>query len=440
MRHLQAYAAACLALGSLFSVRASAAAGDLDLTFGVAGVVVIDIGNQSTDGATSVSVGADGRMLVAGSSDATGPYTMTLVELDERGNVVDSFGDEGRVMVDNGNTDGAFAAAMLRDATGNIYLAGSQMDFGIYLMAVTRLNPDGTPGWSPGGIHGICDGNTCSGYALARDAVAGNLFIVGYADLGTPDSDFFIWKIDSAGNTAAGWNVSGLFDFGDHNNDRAFATALDGSGGLYAAGYSFSFTSGSYDFAILKIRTADGSLDSSFGVGGLLRVDIGAGSDDEAYAMTVDAFGNLYVAGTSNAAGSYRFTVIKLDSHGNPVTGFGDGGKVISALDGYAVAIGFDGRGKLYLVGTSSQPASNDFAALELDATTGAPVASFGDGGQRIIDLHLASNDQVFAMGIDGSGRVIIAGQTNSAGSNDFALVRLQPNPADSVYASGFDQ
>ncbi|HEY6985954.1 MAG TPA: hypothetical protein VH375_07715, partial [Rhodanobacteraceae bacterium] len=92
------------------------------------------------------------------------------------------------------------------------------------------------------------------------------------------------------------------------------------------------------------------------------------------------------------------------------------------------------------VAGTSGSGSDTDFGIIELDPDTGAPVTTFGEGGQVTLDIHLGSGDEAYGLSIDGSGRPVIVGQTNSAGSNDFAVVRLQPNPADSVYAGGFDQ
>jgi uncharacterized delta-60 repeat protein len=307
------------------------------------------------------------------------------------------------------------------------------------LDGLTELDPNGAPVWPSPPIRGHCNGIGCVAYALARDA-SGNLYEVGYGQLDSVDYDFYILKYGPDGNIAPDWVGNPLYDFGDNNDDHAYAALLDGNGGLYAAGESMNPDNGSYDFALLKIDTTGGLLDGSFGNDGMLRIDIGSSSDDVAYAMKADGFGNLYVAGTSNAAGPYRFTIIKIDPNGNLVTSFGDHGKVIANLDGYADAIAFDGHGKLYVAGTVGTGSDTDFGVVELDPDTGAPIASFGESGQVTIDVHLGSGDEAYALGIDGSGRPVIAGQTNAAGSNDFVIMRLQPNPIDMVYAGGFDE
>jgi uncharacterized delta-60 repeat protein len=429
-----------LAASTFAGQAVQAAPGDLDPTFGIegGGIDVLDIRQSSADSATTLSLAADGSMLVGGTSNALGVYEMTLLALDASGNIATGFGDQGYAFVDIGDAAAAYATAMLRDADGNIYVDGTLIDFQMNLDGITALDPGGTPVWPSPPIRGRCNGIGCVAYALARDA-SGNLYEVGYSDLDNTNYDFYILKYGPDGNITPDWTGTALYDFGNLGDDHAFAAVLDGNGGLYAAGYSLSDDSGSYDFAILKISTTGGALDGTFGNGGLLRIDIGSSSDDAAYAMKADGFGNLYVAGTSNAAGPYRFTVIKLDPTGHLVTSFGDGGKVISNLDGYADSIAFDGHGRPYLAGTAGNGTSTDFGIIELDADTGAPVTSFGDSGQVTLDIHLGSGDEAYGLGIDGSGRPVIVGQTNSAGSNDFAVARLQANPIDTVYAAGFD-
>lgn len=123
--------------------------GTLDTSFGADGTVTVDVADGN-DYARVVTQQADGKLLIAGTSDkgdnevGDGNFNFSVVRLNADGTLDTSFGDGGKAMFDfEGGRDGAQTITVLDDGkillTGAAYNADGNADF-----AALRLNPDGT--------------------------------------------------------------------------------------------------------------------------------------------------------------------------------------------------------------------------------------------------------------------------------------------------------
>ena len=108
--------------------------GSLDTSFGSAGKVITDIGTNTTDTAYSVSVQADGKIIVAGVSSSN----FAVVRYDSNGSLDTSFGSAGKVITNLGGTDTAYSVSV--QANGKIIVAGSSSNN----FALVRYNSNGT--------------------------------------------------------------------------------------------------------------------------------------------------------------------------------------------------------------------------------------------------------------------------------------------------------
>ena len=130
-------AVACLVVGV-----ASATPGDLDTTFGTGGKVLTDFGSSSNDIAQAVAVQEDGKIVVAGYSDANGGYEFAVSRYTRTGAPDMSFGSGGKVLTDvgGGGNDNATAIAVQKD--GKIVVAGFSAVSGGYDFALVRYTKD----------------------------------------------------------------------------------------------------------------------------------------------------------------------------------------------------------------------------------------------------------------------------------------------------------
>src|SRR5262245_57018123 len=141
-------------------------------------------------------------------------------------------------------------------------------------------------------------------------------------------------------------------------NDSGRALAVQTDGRIVVVGKAEQPFGG--DFALARYN-ADGSLDSSFGTGGMVTTDF-ALRDDGATCVALQSDSKVVVAGyTQEADGSYDFAVVRYNTDGSLDTSFGAGGKVIiefqdlpnRTVDEFASGVAIQGGGTIVVAGTS---------------------------------------------------------------------------------------
>jgi uncharacterized delta-60 repeat protein len=333
--------------------RARGAAGDLDPGFGSGGIVTTNVRiDTELVGSTAHAVvaQADGRTVVVG--DAFPDFA--LVRYLGDGSLDASFGLGGRVLTDFAHGIDVGRAA-LQQADGRLVAAGE-----------------------------------------ARQGTLRQFALVRYLADGSLDASF-----------GDGGQV--LTPLGTDSAIAALAIAPDGA--LIAAGSAV--VSGRSVFALARYLS-DGSLDASFGIGGIVTTAVGP-SDDRAVAVQRRPDGRIVVAGASlpsaAPAGDYDFAVAQYLADGTLDAGFGSAGKVVVALGSAAdvpTSLVLGASGALTVAGSSRVPAANrdDVALLRLLAD-GNLDASFGVGGVVIADLVAARSELANAAVLAGDDVVI---------------------------------
>lgn len=251
-----------------------------------------------------------------------------------------------------------------------------------------------------------------SQYGFARDA-AGNLYVAGsFAEAAGDDTDFVVVKLDANGFILTDWGDGGKKEIDFGGDDVAEVVLVDASGNVFLAGYSDA--SGADEFAVAKLD-ATGALVDGFGDGGKRLYEFG-GTSSAIFAATFDASGKVLLAGTSNVLGTYDFAVTRIDPDTSNVDAqFHDDGL---ALVGVGIGtddvngIAVDANGDIVVAGSMlTEGFRADFAAIKLDAT-GHLVTGFGDGGKVTRDLSEYEFGFALALGHDGS--IVVAGQTGT--------------------------
>src|SRR5262249_15434318 len=128
--------------------------------------------------------------------------------------------------------------------------------------------------------------------------------------------------------------------------DSANALALQSDGKIVVVGSAYMGAATGTDYAVARYN-ADGSLDTSFGQGGLVAADFNLNYTDVAQGVALQADGRIVVVGHTNggAATGDNFAVVRYNSDGSLDTSFGQGGLVAtnfrgtSTDDAYAVAV-----------------------------------------------------------------------------------------------------
>lgn len=174
-----------------------------------------------------------------------------------------------------------------------------------------------------------------------------------------------------------------------------------------------------------------GDLDTTFGTGGIVLTDVPGTLIDRGNGVVIQSDGKIVVAGTAdvNLSTDSKFLVIRYNTDGSLDSSFGTGGIVTTSFTGDGTkgrAIAIDSNNRIVVVGITETNAN--FAIVRY-GSDGLTDASFGIGGQVITDLLPASNiDNAYAVAIDSSDRIVVAGDVDLGGGKDFVIARYLEN------------
>jgi uncharacterized delta-60 repeat protein len=194
---------------------------------------------------------------------------------------------------------------------------------------------------------------------------------------------------------------------------------------IVAAGYSNNGTDN--DFAVVRYK-ADGSLDNTFGSGGIVTTQVGSDNDNgEAVAIQTD--GRIVVAGYSYNGSNYDFAVVRYNTNGNLDTTFSGDGIDTFAIgnnDDYAMAVGIQSDGKIVVAGSSYNGTDYEFAIVRLKSD-GTFDNTFGTSGMTTTDFG-SYDDIANSLRILPAENIIVAGRTYNGTDDDFALASYTPS------------
>ena len=226
-----------------------------------------------------------------------------------------------------------------------------------------------------------------------------------------------------------------LTDF-DHSTDIANAVAIQADGKLVVVGTIYQDNDFSdEDFAVAR-HNPDGTLDKTFGVGGKVQTDF-PGLAAVASSVVVQPDGKIVVAGGAFPLFTFAgdFKVARYNPDGSLDTSFGDGGIVTTTFPegSYASDVALQADGKIIAAGTvfvdfnPGESSNTDFALARYNPD-GTADAAFGNGGQVSTDF-LGLEDDAFSVLIQPDGKIVAVGSANDPATfYDFAAVRYLSN------------
>jgi type IX secretion system substrate protein/beta-propeller repeat-containing protein len=306
------------------------------------------------------------------------------------------------------------ASGLAVDNLGNAYVIGTTKITATNADVVTlKYNPaTGDTLWVKkfGGSPNLNDFPT----AITTDN-AGFVYVTGWYF--NPGRDMFVIKYNaSTGDSVWTRSYNGPATGGDYS----FSVAVDVGGNVYITGRSDS--AGAQRFTTIKYNSS--------GVRQwVVRFNPPppvTGVFDEARMVKVDAAGNVYVTGSSEAnisSTSDDYLTVKYDMNGmmlwqkrHPGTGIG------TATDDYAIGLVLDGTPNVYVTGyCNNYQANYDYFTIKYNGATGDSLASHtynGTGG---------GPDVTTAITIDNSSNIYVTGYSEGAG-NDFATIKYNSN------------
>lgn len=292
----------------VFALARYTSEGRPDSSFGNGGSLTTSFGGTFAV-ASAIMVQPDGKIVVAGTADFNprvpgSGLDFALARYTANGSLDPSFGDAGKAVFDFfGSFDQANAAVLQPD--GKIIVVGSasydsfNRDIGF---ALTRINSDGSTdfGFGSGGkqITSFFDaGAKANGVVLQPD---GRFVVAGTASdsaIRPVATDFALARYNSDGTLDSSFGIGGesAVPFADSATEQANALVLAPDGKIVVAGAAFKTFATPPDFALRRYN-ADGSIDTSFGTGGVITTDV-AGGTDHAQAVAIQDDGKVVAAG-----------------------------------------------------------------------------------------------------------------------------------------------
>lgn len=176
--------------------------------------------------------------------------------------------------------------------------------------------------------------------------------------------------------------------------------------------------------------TSSGTLDASYGVGGIVTVPINGGAGvDSGAGLALQSDGNIVIAGDGRGPGGgpLSFAAVRLLTNGSLDRAFGVGGirTVPIGPEAIANAVVIQPDGKIVLAGVAVM-GHNEFAAVRLNAD-GTIDSAFGTGGT----VTLPPTGGAWGMVLQPDGKLVLAGQTDASGGGTdqvFMAARLLAN------------
>lgn len=416
-------------LNLFFFFTSYAQPGSLDQNFGTNGKLLI---NRKTIGVGSICLQQDGKILLGGNiidtSNVNKPSGIFFTRYDSRGQIDPSFGFNGVVaqFLTPFNCHGGEAvvqkdqkiiiASFMEGYIGQSYEWG----FGI-----VRFLKDGNID-SSFGINGLifipADISQINEIALQEDGDV----VVGANSFKSP----IVIKIKKEGIIDSAFGVNGITTCNVHHLSYSNSSMKIQPDGKIIAGGRSSDTTINYfpyfDFVIVRWNN-DGSVDSSFGVNGVLTSKFDNAENNTLNAIAVSAEGKILAAGISYSYSQNfgSFAVKQFTSSGQTDSSFGKDGFAITDIDGResdAFTMSIQSDGKILLAGYSGNTTvDHDFAFVRYQ-TDGSIDYSFGANGKVI--TNISSSDACSMLAFQSDGKIIAVGSTSIGTENYVAIVR----------------
>ena len=380
------------------------------------GKVVTDIGSGTNDEGSSVTVQGDGKIVVAGYSGNGSSRDFAVVRYNTNGTLDTSFGTGGKLVTDIGSRTNDFGYSVTVWADKILVAGESNGDF-----AVVRYNANGTldTSFGTGGklVTDIGSGSFDRGYSVIMQG--DKIVVAGYSDSGGSDN-FAVVRYNTNGTLDNSFGTGGKLvpAIGSGTNDVGQNVTVQADGKIVVAGYSGNGSSA--NFAVVRYD-ANGSLDAGFGTGGKLATDIGNATEDQGNSVIMQG-DKIVVAGFSTSGGSNNFAVVRYDTNGTLDTGFGTDGKLVTDIGsgtndfGNSVTVQDD---KIVVAGYSDSGGSNNFAVVRYN-TNGTLDTTFDTDGKLVTDIGSSTNDVGRSVTVQADGKIVVAGTSD----NNFAVVR----------------
>lgn len=379
--------------------------GQVDSSFGTNGRVTLHFGT-SNDNAEGRAVGIQKlspqtpEKIILGGFDLeqASPNSLVLARYDLNGMPDATFGNAGVVKLPN-----AAFFNMKIDTIGNIFVGGGG-SFG-YGFGIYKFKPNGLLDSTFGvnGFNASLDSNWhCDNLAIVLQQ-DGKILTGGPAFMPAmfPNNDFGLMRYLPNGTPDSSFGVNGkVVTSPDTNDAELYSLAVQADGKILACGISDTGT-GIHSIVIRYMQ--NGNLDSTWGDNGIVRTSFGS-NQSWATSVLAQTDGKIYSVGYATPAGGrpYEFAIARYSADGTIDSTFGVNGRDTSNQEFYCVA-----NAAAILPNLKVVAAGWSYPVPPSDNTDNFALMQYISGlALGVIDLSVVNHPVVYPNPISGSAKL----------------------------------
>jgi len=339
--------------------------GTLDNSFGTNGIVTFNkkIGD---DEGYSIAVQSDGKIVVAGYTydwENNQLHNVLLLRYNSNGALDPSFGTEGAAIFDLYGED--YGKAIVLQPDGKMVVVGETVTYNDKYAFALRCNADGTrdPGFGTNGLF-IYNGpgwDTAYGVALQAD---GKVLLTGSSSKVYPDvslTDLLLLRLKTDGTLDGSFGTGGIVLY-HAIQEEGHGIAIQPDGKIVVTGGISSYSSLENMVVVLRYHT-NGTLDEAFGSGGIAFYSRAQPEYLYGHAVAVQPDGKIVAVGYLNSS----ILVLRYNGDGTADLSFSEDGAGIYSSGGNAGGLGLalQPDGRILVSGNSSyHDGYSDFAGF----------------------------------------------------------------------------
>jgi uncharacterized delta-60 repeat protein len=384
--------------------------------------------------ANSVAIRGDGTILVAGASSFN-TYDFSLALFKPDGSLEPSFGQNGIVTTPIGNAyDGINAVAL--DGVGRIVVAGASDSSNQHYWTLARYSASGILD-NTFATNGIYKTTALPGDAMdLKVQDDGKLLTCGWMTSG-PGGVFGLLRLLPDGRPDSTFGMAGIVRL-DLNGAWPQSLVLQPDGKILVSGFSWDTPPRRGAASLVRFQ-ANGSIDSSFAMNGIITRDWSPDNDEGAVVL-LQPDGKIILVGNARDIGVNYIVVERYLSNGQPDTSFGVGGQATNpaTTDGWChtAVLMPDGR---IVVGGARRYGNGFFSLMALYGylPDGTPDTGFGTHGVITTSIGNPSSE-INELALQADGRLVAVGYAGDSLSSisQMAIARYLAMPSLGVPAS----
>lgn len=387
--------------------------GSLDNSFGINGVT--QIVQSGLDAGNALAIQSDGKILVGGRGDGPNGWDYFIARLNADGSADVNFGSGGILFVEMGPSSDEVVDILVQP-DGKIIAVGNTWGNGNYDVGLVRLNPDGsldnTFSFDGKVITDVLGSDNPRQAVLTAD---GKITLVGTVSNGDANGMVLRYNSDGTLDATFGTNGQSLLDLAQ-NGDWLNGLVVLESGSIWVAGAAGDVSTSD---VLLARLNSDGSLDNSFSFDGIVQSDLG--NAEGGMRVLIQPDDKILVGGSVTESPTTEMALFRYESDGTLDNSFGTGGVVRTAVTDYSFiwALMLQADGKIIAAGNAGSPGTD--AALvryisginigigDIDAYIGStliypnPITD----NSITVEYELKSDETVSIDLLDLSGKVI---------------------------------